>query len=33
MKGVNMFKWQCQNEQLKDLLINNLQEFKKEKDW
>jgi len=27
-----MFKWQCQNEQLKDLLINNLQEFKKEKE-
>ncbi len=28
-----MFKWQCQDEQLKDIcLINNLQELKKEKE-
>ena len=27
-----MFKWQCQDEQLKDLRLINLEELKKEKE-
>ena len=30
MKGVNMFKWQCQDEQNKDIHLANFEDLNKE---